>query len=109
ERAPEGADDTAAEDTTTTETTTEPTTTAASTESDTVSAAATFPAGSRVIVFDGPLNLRASAGTGGAVVEVLPQNAVLTVLSGPTSANGYNWYQVETDLGVTGYVADAFI
>ncbi len=109
ERAPEDTDDTAAEDTTTTETTTEPTTTAASTESDTVSAAATFPAGSRVIVFDGPLNLRASAGTGGAVVEVLPQNAVLTVLSGPTSANGYNWYQVETDLGVTGYVADAFI
>jgi uncharacterized protein YgiM (DUF1202 family) len=89
---------------------TETATTAASTTEDAGTVTlASLDVGSRVVIFDGPLNLRSAAGTGGSVVEVLPQDAVLTILSGPVSMDGFRWYEVETELGETGYVADAFI
>lgn len=41
------------------------------------------------------LNLRSGAGLGHSVVKVSPVGEAATVLTGPTSADGYAWYQVE--------------
>ncbi|MCO5221370.1 MAG: SH3 domain-containing protein [Thermomicrobiales bacterium] len=72
-------------------------------------APASFAIGDQVVVFDGPINLRSSAGTGATVIESVPQEALLTILSAPTAANGYTWYQVQTAAGATGWVAADFI
>lgn len=69
----------------------------------------TFSAGDQVVVFDGPVNLRSSAGTSAPIVQSLPQESVLTVVAGPTAANGYAWYQVQTVDGASGWVAADFI
>ncbi len=68
-----------------------------------------FAIGDQVVVFDGPINLRAAAGTSAAVVQSVPQEALLTILSAPTSANGYTWYQAQTTEGASGWVAADFI
>jgi uncharacterized protein YgiM (DUF1202 family) len=70
---------------------------------------ADFAIGDQVVVFDGPVNLRAAAGTSSAVVQSLPQETLLTILSAPTSANGYVWYQAQTADGASGWVAADFI
>lgn len=79
---------------------------------ETVAPAATgdvFIAGDKVVVSDGPVYLRSSAGTTGAPIATLPQDTALTVVTGPTVANGYNWYQVKVDTSKSGWVASAFI
>jgi uncharacterized protein YgiM (DUF1202 family) len=70
---------------------------------------ADFAVGDQVVVFDGPINLRAAAGTGSAVVKSVAQESLLTILGGPSAANGYAWYQVQTTDGVNGWVAANFI
>jgi uncharacterized protein YraI len=50
------------------------------------------------------LNLRAAAGTGSAVVALLPAGTTGTITGGPSSADGYTWWQVETSLG-SGWVS----
>jgi len=69
----------------------------------------TFAKGDQVVVFDGPVNLRSSAGTSATVVQSLPQETLLTVLDGPVANSGHAWYQVQTDSSVTGWVAADFI
>jgi len=69
-----------------------------------------FYSGQSVVVASGPLNLRAGAGTGYDIVDVLSSGAYLTVLDGPYSANGYQWYQVSVDAsGEIGYAAGVFL
>lgn len=79
----------------------------ASTESDEpVSPADTgdvFVAGDHVVVAEGPLNLRSSAGTTASSVGSLAIGTELTIVSGPVSASGYNWYQVKS-ASQTGWV-----
>jgi uncharacterized protein YgiM (DUF1202 family) len=70
---------------------------------------ANFAVGDQVVVFDGPINLRTAAGTGSSVIGSVPQEALLTILGGPTAANGYAWYQVQTTEGASGWVAADFI
>ncbi|HET9661387.1 MAG TPA: SH3 domain-containing protein [Thermomicrobiales bacterium] len=70
---------------------------------------ADFAVGDQVVVFDGPVNLRASAGTSANVVQSLPQETLLTVTGGPTAANGHTWYQVQTADSASGWVAADFI
>ena len=70
---------------------------------------ANFAVGDQVVVFDGPINLRTAAGTSASVVASVPQEALLTILGGPTSADGYAWYQVQTTEGANGWVAADFI
>ncbi len=70
---------------------------------------ANFAVGDQVVVFDGPINLRTAAGTSAGIVESVPQEALLTILSGPTAANGYAWYQAQTAAGASGWVAADFI
>lgn len=69
----------------------------------------TFVAGDEVVVSEGPVNLRANPGTGGAVTTALAQGTTLTVVSGPVAANGFDWYQVETTSQQSGWVAVNFI
>lgn len=69
-----------------------------------------FYAGQSVVVADGPLNLRAGAGTGYEVVEVLAAGDYLTIEDGPYSGDGYQWYLVSVDaFGSEGYVAGVFL
>lgn len=68
-----------------------------------------FVAGDEVVVFEGPVNLRSSAGTSASAIAALDEGVALTVVSGPTEASGYNWYEVKTDTGQTGWVAVDFI
>lgn len=70
---------------------------------------ATFAIGDQVFVFDGPINLRSAAGTSAPVIQSIPQEAVLTILSAPSAGNGYTWYQVQTAESATGWVAADFL
>ncbi|HWV23878.1 MAG TPA: SH3 domain-containing protein, partial [Thermomicrobiales bacterium] len=45
------------------------------------------------------LNMRSSAGTGYGVIATLPVGTTGKVLDGPRSANGYTWYQIQTNYG----------
>jgi uncharacterized protein YraI len=69
-----------------------------------------FYSGQTVVVNDGPLNLRAGAGTGYDIVGVLSAGDYLTVEDGPYSGDGYQWYYVTVDgIGSVGYVAGVFL
>jgi uncharacterized protein YgiM (DUF1202 family) len=54
------------------------------------------------------LRLRASASTGATIRATMPTGTVCTVVSGPQSANGYTWYQVESSYG-TGWSANQYL
>lgn len=49
--------------------------------------------------------LRAQPGTGGAILALIPGGGMFVVLSGPTCADGYNWWQVNYN-GVIGWTAE---
>jgi uncharacterized protein YraI len=68
-----------------------------------------FSPGDDVEVNTDSLNLRAGPGLGEDVEAVLFEGDLLVVLSGPTSANGYLWYEVESDEAGTGWVAGAYL
>lgn len=68
-----------------------------------------FGLGSWVLVDDGPLNIRTGPGTGYAVSGTAATGTALTIIEGPTSANGYSWYEIETVNGGTGYCVDAYL
>lgn len=81
--------------------------TSVSAQDDEVAAAAITP-GSDAVVADGPLNQRSTAGTGGAILQVLSTGTLVSVISGPTAANGYSWWNVDAN-GINGYVAGEFL
>ncbi len=72
------------------------------------SPAGEFTAGDHVFVADGPLNLRNAAGTSATILKTLATGATGTVLAGPTSANGMDWYQVQFGADA-GWVAGDFL
>jgi uncharacterized protein YgiM (DUF1202 family) len=74
---------------------------------DEVVAAAITP-GSNAVVDDGPLNQRASASTSATVLQVLATGTLVSVISGPTSGSGYNWWYVTAN-GVNGYVVGQYL
>jgi len=79
---------------------------------DTISEADTegeFTTGNIVAVADGPLNLRDSASIDGEVVTQLATGTRLTIVSGPTAADDYDWYEVEGATGDRGWVAGEFL
>lgn len=55
------------------------------------------------------LNLRSSASTGASVVAVLPANAVLEIVGGPTSANGYTWWRLTSATYGSGWSVQDFL
>lgn len=69
----------------------------------------TYAVDDQIFVADGPVNIRSGAGTGFSIVGSLPTNAQMCVLAGPTSANGYTWYRIQTTGGsVAGWIAGEF-
>lgn len=66
--------------------------------------------GQTAVVVDGPLNLRAGAGTGYSVIEQLAIGDYVEVQSDAIGADGYQWNLVLVDAtGSTGYLASAFV
>ena len=63
-----------------------------------------FSAGEAAIVDTSRLNFRTAPTTSASVQGQLGAGTPLTIIDGPEAANGYNWYQVETDSGTTGWV-----
>ena len=68
-----------------------------------------FTLNSRVQVSSAPLNVRATANTGGTLLGVQTLGTLGTVVSGPTAQGGYNWWQVNFDSGVDGWAAEDFM
>ena len=54
------------------------------------------------------LNLRDAAGLAAGIAAVLPSGTTATVVGGPESVDGYDWYQVDTDAG-SGWVAGSYL
>jgi hypothetical protein len=54
------------------------------------------------------VNLRSEASTDSEVVDVLLDGTPLTVIDGPTDAEGYTWWQVQGDAG-TGWLVDQYL
>jgi uncharacterized protein YgiM (DUF1202 family) len=68
-----------------------------------------FSPGDWVYVNSGPLNFRSSPGLNGSVIKTLSTNDIGQVAGGPTSANGYIWYQIEIITGELGWVVQDFL
>jgi uncharacterized protein YgiM (DUF1202 family) len=91
-----------------------PTITPTRTSTPLVANTATRPAngyisGDIVRVADGPLNFRNAAGTSATIIGTLPTGTTATVLNGPSSANGMNWYQLQVSGMPNGWVAADFL
>ena len=86
----------------------EPSTDAAVTETPTDAA---FSEGDPVVTNDS-VNLRSEASSAGGndtVVETLPTDTPLTIVSGPENDGDLDWYEVMTEDGQSGYVAADYI
>ncbi len=68
-----------------------------------------FTIGARVQVSSGPLNVRSTANTVGALLGTQQTGALGTVTSGPTAQGGYNWWNVNFDSGVDGWSVEDFM
>jgi hypothetical protein len=53
--------------------------------------------------------MRQAPSTSGAILTVLPIGTSCTVLSGPTSASGYQWYRINCGSRGIGYVAGDYL
>lgn len=76
---------------------------------DTAAQSATLTAGETAVVFDGRLNLRDDATIDATIVEVLEDGTSVTVVDGPVTADGYDWYAVDTEDGLSGWVAGEYL
>lgn len=68
-----------------------------------------FSADDEVVVADGPLNVRDDSSLDGEVLLQLENGEGGTILSGPVSADGYNWYEIQIDSETSGWVAGEFL
>jgi peptidoglycan/xylan/chitin deacetylase (PgdA/CDA1 family)/uncharacterized protein YraI len=66
-----------------------------------------FAPGEKVRVTAG-LYLRTGPGTGYGVITTMPTGTVCTIVSGPSPANGYTWYQVDSPYG-RGWAAGEYL
>jgi uncharacterized protein YgiM (DUF1202 family) len=62
-----------------------------------------------IVVVDGPLNFRSTAGLSGTVLRALPEGTKAIVTQGPVSMDGYSWYRVFNSGYGNGWIAGAFI
>ncbi|MGB3328023.1 MAG: hypothetical protein WBA46_03660 [Thermomicrobiales bacterium] len=68
-----------------------------------------FSIGQWTYVNSGPLNFRSAPGLGGGVIRTLNTNDIGLVVEGPTTADGYVWYQIELITGARGWVVQNFL
>ena len=71
-------------------------------------ATGTFEIGDTVHVTTDSLNLRSSASTGASIVARMPNGTTGAVIGGPTSANSYVWWRLQTALG-SGWAVETFL
>ncbi len=57
------------------------------------------------IAAPGGLNMRATPGTGGAIVTYLSGGQVVDIVEGPSDADGYTWWKVDDRNGNQGWIA----
>ncbi len=62
-----------------------------------------------VVITVPALNVRSAPTLSGSVVTILIQNDVVRVVAGPTTADGYAWYQIEQRGVVVGWSVAGFI
>lgn len=53
------------------------------------------------------LNVRTGAGTNYKIIAKLGDGARVTLIEGPRAADGFEWWHVRTDSGITGWVVDS--
>jgi uncharacterized protein YgiM (DUF1202 family) len=66
-------------------------------------------AGDTVRVVDGRLNLRSEPALTAEVVAELPDGTTLSVVGGPTAADGYQWFNLTSDAYGTGWSVASFL
>ncbi len=82
------------------------------TSSTQIETAATLSVGSQAKVVGtggSGLNVRSGAGTGNARIKTLPEGTTVEVIGGPKEADGFTWWQIRDQAGVTGWVASKFL
>jgi uncharacterized protein YgiM (DUF1202 family) len=63
--------------------------------------------GDRVVISTGQLSVRSTPGTDSPLITRVDPGQEFTILAGPQSANGLNWYQIRNDSGsIEGWAAD---
>lgn len=68
-----------------------------------------FNIGDRVYVTSGPLNVRATPSLSGTSLGTQATNAQGTVTGGPTSADGYVWWNINYDINPDGWSVENYL
>lgn len=68
-----------------------------------------FTLNDRVQVSSGPLNVRSAPSISGTLLGTQSTGVLGTVISGPTFADGYWWWNINFDSGVDGWSAEDFL
>jgi uncharacterized protein YgiM (DUF1202 family) len=63
-----------------------------------------YPFGTELMLLNGQASVRNAAGSEAATLTELDEGDFVTVQAGPEQVGGADWYQVETDGGVTGWI-----
>jgi uncharacterized protein YgiM (DUF1202 family) len=63
-----------------------------------------YPFGTHLLLLNGQASVRNAAGSEAATLTEIDEGEVVTVQAGPDQVGGADWYQVETEGGVTGWV-----
>ncbi len=90
------------------DTTTPATTETPQTQADAAAAALStgkYPYGTELMLLNGKANVKNAAGSEAATLTEIDEGTTVTVLAGPEPVGGVDWYQVETEGGITGWVA----
>lgn len=64
--------------------------------------------GDLVMVATDELNIRSDAGLDSDLLDTLTNGFTASVIDGPVSADGFTWYEIETD-AITGWVAGGYL
>ena len=78
------------------------------TEADAAAAALAtgkYPYGTELMLLNGTASVKNKAGSEAATLTEIDEGTTVTVLAGPEPVGGVDWYQVETEGGITGWVA----
>lgn len=78
------------------------------TEADAAAAALStgkYPYGTELMLLNGQASVKNAAGSEAATLTEIDEGATVTVLAGPEPIGGVDWYQVETEGGITGWIA----
>jgi hypothetical protein len=55
------------------------------------------------------VNMRSDSSTTAEVLQILPEETVVTLVDGPTEADGFTWWKIHLDSGLEGWVVQDFL